>query len=80
MFDFKPISEFPKTDDYVQPEVILKTETGMIYFGEWDGESGYFFIDGFLKYPTSVVQENEMPDEFPGRLYATVVEFAYTGN
>ena len=73
---FKPIAEFEKTDDYDQPSLVLKTDIGLLFYGEWDPASGYFFVTDYVNQPfTSEQKEFLERMELPGRLYATVTGY-----
>lgn len=75
---FSPIDTFIKTDDEDQPDLILKTEMGLLFYGSWDSSSGYFFVTDIVSAPRTNEQwefYNRM--ELPGRLYTTVVGYRY---
>ena len=76
----RPIEEFPRTDDYEQPELVLETELGLHFYGSYDSDSGYFHVTDMLFEPETKEQiEFVQRMELPGRLYSAVTRFQYTG-
>lgn len=76
----RPIAEFNKTDDIDQPTLVLETDIGLMFYGEWNGDSGYFFVTDLLFEPETDDQiEFVSKMELPGRLYGTVTKFQYVG-
>lgn len=73
-----PIEKFSRNDHEDQPELVLKTELGLYFYGDYDPSSGYFFVtDLFFEPETEEQIEFVKRMELPGRLYATVTEFQY---
>ena len=76
--NLRPIDEFIRTDDDIQPELVIETESGLYFYGSWDPDSGYFSIWELLFEPETEEQEKFVEKmELPGRLYANVVKFQY---
>lgn len=74
----RPISEFIRTDDEDQPELILETENGLFFQGFWDPASGHFFVYRLLFEPETEEQiESIRIAELPGRLRIPAVKFQY---
>jgi hypothetical protein len=74
----RPINEFVKTDDEDQPSLVLELENGLRFYGQWDSDSGYFFVWELLFEPETEEQEYFVKNmELPGRLYSKVVKFNY---
>lgn len=73
-----PISEFDKNDYEEQPLLVLKSDNGLLFIGEWDGSSGYFFIDTLIENDHNDEQlEYISKMEIPGRFYGKVVEYLF---
>lgn len=74
----KPIEEFIKDDHEEQPLLVLKTDNGLLFIGEWDFTSGHFFIDTLITQNFIDEQKECLRyTEIPGRCYLKVVEFLY---
>jgi hypothetical protein len=74
----KPIEQFHKNDNEDQPLLVLKSDNGLIFIGEWDGTSGYFFVDRLINISYNEEQQDYISRmEIPGRFYGKVVEFLY---
>ena len=57
--NWMPIERFEKTDDDPQEQYLLKTESGVVYLGEWDPTSGYFFADAVVENPNNAREITE---------------------
>ena len=74
----KPINQFDKNDYEEQPLLVLKSDNGLLFIGEWDNVAGMFFIDTLIEISYNEEQLDYISRmEIPGRFYNKVVEYLH---
>jgi len=74
----RPISDFIRTDDEDQPELILQLDNGLIFIGSYDPSAGMFFADELLVNANTEKQLDYLKNMLiPGRIYSNIVKFQY---